>query len=69
MVVAESVQRGLRLFREFRVAAVIFALPDPQGAAQVAALDTRVILLAAGDALWSRSAVSVLSRGTDAASL
>ena len=47
VVVAENLRRGLRILREFRVAGVIFALPDLQGAAQVAALGTPLILLAA----------------------
>ena len=48
---------------------MIFALPDLQGAARVAASDTPVILLAAGDTQWDGGGVTVIGRGTDVAVL
>jgi len=69
VVVAEPVPRGLRSLREFRVAAVIFALPDLQGAARVAALQTPVVLLAADDAQWGGTGMTVIRRETDTAVL
>lgn len=69
VVVAESVPRGLRLLKEFRVAAVVFALPDLQGAARVAVSDTPVILLAAEAAEWDGAGITVVSRNTDFAVL
>ena len=69
MVVAETVPRALRLLREFWVAAVVFALPDLQGAARVAAMQTPVVLLAADEAQWGAAGVTVVRRKTEAAVL
>ena len=69
VVVAETVPRALQLLREFWVAAVVFALPDLQGAARIAAMQTPVVLLAAEDTPWGGAGVTVIRRGTEAAAL
>jgi hypothetical protein len=69
VVVVESVQRTLVLLNEFRAAVVVFALPDLQGAASVAASGTPVILLAPEDTQWGGPGVTVIRRQTDVAVL
>ena len=69
VVVAPTVQRGLRLLQEFRVAAVVFGLADLHGAARLAATGTPVILLAADEAVWDRANVTVVNRKIDVAVL
>jgi hypothetical protein len=69
VVVAPTVHRGFRLLQEFRVAAVVFALADLQGAAHLAASGTPIVLLAAEEAEWDGADITVVNRNTDVAVL
>ena len=62
-------QVAVRLLRHSRVAAVLYAVTDLQGIAAFAETGTPVILLAAGDAEWGTSGVTVVDRRTPAATL
>jgi hypothetical protein len=69
VVAVEAAQRGLRLLRNFRVAAVICDVPELTSVASLVATDTPVILLA-GEAIdWGGPEVTVVSRRTPAATL
>jgi hypothetical protein len=67
VVAVESAQRGLRLLRNFRVAAVICAVPELPSVARLVATQTPVILLAGEDLEWGGPEVTILSRRTPAA--
>jgi hypothetical protein len=69
VVAVESARRGLRLLRNFRVAAVICDVPELASVASLVATHTPVILLA-GEAIdWGGPEVTVVSRRTPAATL
>jgi hypothetical protein len=65
VIVAPTVDRGLRLLQEFRAAAVVFALADLQGAAHLAASGTPIVLLAAEAAEWEGADITVVNRNSD----
>jgi hypothetical protein len=69
VVAVESVRRGLRLLRNFRVTAVICDVPELPSVASLVATHTPVILLAGEDMDWGGPEVTVVSRRTPPATL
>jgi len=69
VIVAERVERGLRLLKQFRVAAVVYDVPQLWPVLELIALANSVILLAAANADWGSPEVRVLKRETAAATV
>ena len=66
VIVAERVDRGLRLLKQFRVTAVVYDVPELWPILELVALANPVILLAAANADWGSPEVRVLRRETAA---
>ena len=69
VIVAERVDRGLRLLKEFSVAAVVYDVPALPPILELVTRGVPVILLAAVDADWGSPQVRVLKRETAAATV
>jgi hypothetical protein len=65
VVAADSAARAKRLLSHFRVAAIVFALPDLRGVMELSATGIPVILLAGREAACDLDRVTVLPRATD----
>jgi hypothetical protein len=69
VIVAERVDRGLRLLKEFKVAAVVYDVPALMPVLDFVSLGSPVIVLAAGDGDWGDPGVRILKRETTASTL
>jgi hypothetical protein len=64
VVVAKSAEHARRLLTQFKVASVIFTLPDLQAIAVLPG-DVPIVILAACDAVSGTEAITIIKRTTD----
>ena len=65
VVVAENPSRAKRLLSQFRVAAIVYGVPDLAGAMDMSAQGIPLIVLAGREAACDLDAVTILPRQTD----
>ena len=65
VVVAENPSRASRLLSQFRVAAIVYDVPDLQGIEKLSKLGIPLVVLAARDAACDLDAVTILPRQTE----
>ena len=65
VVVAENASRASRLLSQFRVAAIVYDVPDLRGIDELSKLEIPMVVLAARDAACDLDAVTILPRHTE----
>ena len=69
VVVAEDMPRARRLLTHFRVAAIVFAVPDLSGLQALSGMAIPVVVLAAREAACDVDTVTIVRRDADAEQL
>ena len=65
VVVTEDARRARRVLSHFRVAAIVFAVPDLPGLTELTKLGVPLVVLAARETACDHHLVTVLPRNTD----